>query len=122
MLEYLYNNLKLKKRRKHLRNKAQDAEIILWSYLMGKQLQGYKFRRQHSIGDYIVDFYCPELRLAIELDGEQHSQKKSIEYDQQRTKYLNSQNIKVLRYWNNDIYNNLNGVIDEILSLIPPRL
>ena len=118
MFKYLYNNLIFKKRRKDLRNKAQDPEIILWSYLKGRQLDGYKFRRQHSIGSYIVDFYCPKLRLVVELDGEQHSEEKNIEYDQQRTKYLNSQNVTVLRYWNDDIYKNINGVIDEILYKI----
>ena len=118
MFKNIYNSLKLKTRRKNLRNKAQDPEIILWSYLKGKQLQGCKFRRQYSIGNYIVDFYCPKLRLVIELDGEQHSKQGNIEYDKKRTDYLNSLSIKVLRYWNNEIYNNLNGVIDEILDYI----
>ena len=100
MLKFIYNNLKLKQKRKDLRNKAQDAEIILWSYLKNKQLQGYKFRRQHSISNYIVDFYCPKLRLVIELDGEQHSNKKNIKYDKKRTSYLNSQDIQFVLCYN----------------------
>ena len=94
----IHNLVKYKKRRQDLRNNSQDPEIILWSYLKGKQLQGYKFRRQHSIGNYIVDFYCTELKLAIELDGEQHSEERNVEYDKIRTEYLNSLGVKVLRY------------------------
>jgi very-short-patch-repair endonuclease len=98
-----------------LRKNMTDSEIILWSYLKGKQLQGYKFRRQHSIGSYIVDFYCPKLKLVIELDGERHGERKNITYDEVRTEYLNSLGIKVLRYWNSEIYNNIAGVIEDII-------
>jgi len=84
-------------------------EIFLWCKIKNKQL-GYKFRRQHGIGPYIVDFYCPQLRLAIELDGSQHLESKHQIYDKKRTRYLSSLNIKVIRFLNNEILNNLDGV------------
>ncbi len=111
----IYNLKKNKNIRKVLRQNMTKPEIILWSYLKGKQFQGYKFRRQQGIGNYIVDFYCPKLKLVIELDGEQHSEQENIVYDKIRTNYLNSLNIKVLRYWNNEIYKNLDGVIEDIM-------
>ena len=100
------------------------AEIILWSVLKGKKMKGYKFRRQHGIGSFIVDFYCPELKLAIELDGSQHLEQENLEYDKKRTQYLNSLNIKVIRFLNNEVLNNIGEVyvkikeyIDNLLSL-----
>ena len=101
-----------------LRRNMTDAERILQSYLKGKQLHGYKFRRQHSIGNYIVDFYCPELKLVMEFDGGQHADEHNIRYDEERTNYLNSLGIKVLRYWNNDIYEHIDGVIEDIINHI----
>jgi very-short-patch-repair endonuclease len=88
-------------------------EIILWSYLKNKQL-GYKFRRQVGFGKYIVDFYCPDKKLAIELDGGHHAENANEIYDNERTKYLDSLGIKVLRIWNNEIKENIEGVISEI--------
>ena len=106
------HNLKIQKViRKKLRSSATPQEIILWSRLKGKQL-GCKFRRQQSLGKYIVDFYCPEKNLVIELDGWQHEEQ--IEYDKNRSNFLESLNLKILRFWNNDINNNLDNVILEI--------
>ncbi|KKP67377.1 MAG: hypothetical protein UR66_C0016G0015 [Candidatus Moranbacteria bacterium GW2011_GWE1_35_17] len=106
------HNLKTQKViRKKLRSSATPQEIILWSRLKGKRL-GCKFRRQQSFGKYIVDFYCPEKNLVIELDGWQH--KEQIEYDNERSKFLESLNLKIIRFWNNDINNNLDSVILEI--------
>ncbi len=81
-----------------------------------KQLAGYKFRRQHSIGSYIVDFYCPKLKLAVELDGGQHNQEENINYDKERTRFLNSLNIKVIRYWNHEVLESINDVLDDIVN------
>ena len=114
------NNLKiLEPRRRVLRNKMPKAEIILWSKLKGKQLKGIKFRRQHSIGKYILDFYCPEYRIAIELDGQSHE--NSELHDHARQKFIENFNIKVLRFNNFDVYRNLNLILEAILGAIPPR-
>ena len=106
-IKYLHNT------RKDLRNNITPEEQILWFKLKGKAL-GFKFRRRHSIGNFITDFYCFEKRLAIELDGSQHLD--NIEHDQERTNYLKNLGIKMLRFWNGDIKNNLDGVL--MLSLI----
>ena len=103
-----------------LRNNATKQEKKLWQYLNKSQL-GYKFRRQQPIGNYIADFFCSSLNLIIELDGGQHNEKQNIEYDKKRTEFLNNQGYKVLRIWNNDIDNNIEGVIDYIkYNLTPP--
>lgn len=99
--------------RKDLRKASTPQEIILWSRLRRKQL-GSKFRRQHSIGCYVVDFYCSEKRIIIEIDGCQHKEKDQEEYDSNRTKFLESLKYKVLRFWNNEIDKNLEGVILKI--------
>jgi very-short-patch-repair endonuclease len=109
---HLYNDKALRPLRKNLRNDSTDAERQLWKILRGKQLQGLKFRRQYGVGNYILDFYCPKIRLAIELDGGQHMDKREV--DDARTAYLNSQDISVLRFWNNDISKNLEGVFQTI--------
>lgn len=86
--------------------------------LRHSNLGGYKFRRQHSVGAYILDFYCPSEKLAIELDGDSHFTDEAIEYDRQRTVYLNALNIKVLRFLNTDVYENLNAVCEKILRVL----
>ncbi len=96
-------------------------EVILWTQLKSRGCLGYKFRRQHSVGRYILDFYCHELYLAIEVDGSQHFELEALKYDQERTKYLNSLNIKVVRFTNDDILTNLNGVIDALEEIIKKR-
>ncbi|NTV55541.1 MAG: endonuclease domain-containing protein [Candidatus Moranbacteria bacterium] len=84
---------------------------MLWSRLRRNAL-GFKFRRQHSIGPYIVDFYCPEKKLAVELDGWQHGEK--CEYDAERTRYLESLGLSVLRFWNDEVNENLDDVVLNI--------
>lgn len=112
----IYNRKYLKTRRKDLRNNSTQAEIILWQYLKGSQLEGRKFRRQQSIGNYIVDFYCPKERLVIEVDGEVHFTPEAIEYDKQRTKYLESLYIKVIRFENQEVVYNIDTVLEKIKS------
>ena len=103
-----------------LRNNPTKQERTLWKYLNKSQL-GYKFRRQQPIGNYVVDFFCSELNLIIELDGGQHNEIQNIEYDKKRTEFLNNNGYRVLRIWNNDIDNNIEGVIEYIkMNLIPP--
>ena len=101
-----------KERRKALRNNSTPAESILWRVMKGKGISGWKFRRQQGIGPYILDFYCPELRLGVELDGNSHDYK--YEYDEQRRSFLKQQGIPILRFSNEAVLNGLEGVIDEI--------
>lgn len=113
----IHNIKSQKQTRKNLRNNMTKAEIILWSKLKGKQL-GYKFRRQHGIGNYVVDFYCPKLKLIIEIDGDVHAYNSQIIKDKERQNYLESLGLKVLRYANNDIKNNISGVLDDLIVKI----
>jgi len=109
------SNLKDKKElRKSLRNNATSAERLLWKALQGKQLDGFKFRRQHSIGNYILDFFCPSANLAIELDGESHYTPEAQEYDRIRDNFLTNVGIRVIRYHNHDVFDNLTGVLEDI--------
>ncbi|MBI4281097.1 endonuclease domain-containing protein [Candidatus Uhrbacteria bacterium] len=102
-----------------LRQKSTEVEQTLWRYLRAKQCDSYKFRRQQPIGKYIVDFVCFEKKLIIELDGGQHFE-QLIE-DQQRDDWLKEQGFIVLRFWNNDLFENREGVYETIRSfLIPP--
>ena len=112
----IHNRPILKSRRKELRNNSTPAEKLLWSVLQHSNLEGYKFRRQHSVGAYILDFYCPSECLAVELDGDSHFTDEALVYDRERTAYLNALNIKVLRFMNTDVYDNLNVVCERILE------
>lgn len=94
-----------------LRKEPTPAEAKLWAYLRNDQL-GVNFRRQHAIGNYIPDFCCIKKKLIIELDGSQHLEQ--AEYDTERTKYFESLDYKVIRFWNNDVMNDINGVIRVI--------
>ena len=99
-----------------LRRGQTDAEAKLWSILRNRQVEGLKFRRQQPIGNYIADFCCEELRLIIELDGGQHAEREV--QDRARTLVLEDMNYTVLRFWNVDIAQGLDGVVDEILSVV----
>jgi very-short-patch-repair endonuclease len=96
-----------------LRKDPTPAERKLWAVIRNDQL-GVNFRRQHALGKYIVDFCSLKPKLVIELDGSQHLQRQ--EYDQERTAYLESQGYKVIRFWNNDVMNNIEGVILSIMQ------
>src|ERR1035437_1952232 len=110
-----YNIKKLFERRKELRNNSTSQEDLLWSKLKNSQI-GLKFRRQHSIGGYIVDFYCPSKRLVIEIDGPQHFTKDNKEYDEIRTEFFKGLDIKVLRFTNIEIDTNIYEVLQKIIS------
>ena len=114
----IHNRAVLKSRRKELRNNATSAEKLLWSILQHSNLGGFKFRRQHSVGPYILDFYCPSEMLAVELDGDSHFTDEAIAYDCERTAYLNALNIRVIRFPNTDVYDNLNVVGEKILETL----
>jgi very-short-patch-repair endonuclease len=111
------NNLKyLKQNRRNLRNNLTPAEAALWKLLKSKQLEGIKFRRQHSVGNYILDFYCTTQRLAIELDGAHHFTEEGMRYDEERTAYLNSVDIRVIRFENKLVFDDPEYVLKEIRS------
>ena len=110
-----------KDRRRKLRGNMPDAEVILWSKLQRRQLLGYKFRRQFSIGPYVMDFYCPALNLAIELDGDSRFREGAQQYDKQRQEYIESFGIAVVRFLNTDVYDNLDGVLEVIVREIGGR-
>jgi very-short-patch-repair endonuclease len=111
------NNLNyLKDNRKALRNHATPTESRLWFFLKQKKLNGYKFRRQHSFGNYILDFYCPEIRLAIELDGQHHFTPSGKINDEIRDAFLNDHEIKVLRFENKEVFENVELVLAQILE------
>jgi very-short-patch-repair endonuclease len=104
-----------------LRSDMTLAEQKLWQAIRGKQLERYRFRRQHPIGPCIADFACIDKSLVIELDGGQHQER--VAYDEQRTTFLQRQGWHVLRFWNNDVLNNLEGVLAkviEVLTTAPP--
>src|SRR3989344_10985 len=102
----VYNKSGIKMQRKMLRNNLTETEKILWSCLKGKNLVGFKFRRQYSVGRYILDFYCPKLKLAIEIDGDAHFTKDVIEYDKVRQHLIEDFSIRFLRFTNTEIRNN----------------
>lgn len=112
----IHNRKYLKEFRRELRHKLTPAEAVLWTYLQKKQLEGRKFRRQHSIGNFIVDFYCPAEKIAIELDGAAHFTLEGSDADEIRDKWLCDLGVKVLRYENRDVFNNVGAVLEDIKS------
>jgi very-short-patch-repair endonuclease len=110
-MKFIHNDPRLKERRRLLRNNSTQEEIILWNHLKGKKT-GKSFRRQFSIGPYIADFYCPKLKLIIELDGRYHEGRK--EYDQERDAFLLGKEYHVLRFPNAAIHANLQEVLNII--------
>jgi very-short-patch-repair endonuclease len=103
---------------RRLRVMMTDAERRLWSALRSRRLDGFKFRRQHPLGNYILDFACVEHRLVIEADGGQHADDPA---DARRTAWLESQGWRVVRFWNNDILANTDGVLDAILRVLAEK-
>lgn len=112
--DQINNRPELKEYRKDLRNKSTIAEAYLWPYLKNKQLEGRRFRRQFSVGNYIIDFYCPAEKLAVELDGAGHFTPEGQEYDEERTRFLNGQGIRVIRFENKVVFEDTEGVLEGI--------
>lgn len=102
---------------KIMRQNATDAEHLMWQLLRAKRFMNLKFRRQHVIKPYIVDFYCHELGLVIELDGSQHGADDVIEYDTERTKFLEALGFKVVHYWNNAILSQADVLLEDLWQI-----
>jgi very-short-patch-repair endonuclease len=103
-----------------LRSNATNPERLLWAQLRRKRIFGVRFRRQFRIGVYFVDFVCLPARLVVEVDGGQHDVRRA--YDERRTAWLNSQQFDVLRFWNNEVTGNIEGVVDTIKRRVIERL
>ncbi len=112
------NKTELKELRQTLRKTATPAERKVWGILKNRQIRNLRFFRQYSMNNYILDFYCPKIHLCIEADGGQHSGEQNQAYDKIRTEFLNSKGIYVLRFQNNDVIQNIEGVYDRILKTI----
>ena len=106
---------------RNLRKNQTDAENLLWRHLRGNQLEGLRFRRQHPIGRYIVDFVCLEKRLVLELDGGQHGEENEQIKDSERDHWLSEEGYQVSRFWNNEVLTNLEGVMEAIRSTVLPN-
>lgn len=104
-------NIKLEQ---NLRRQMTSAEVLLWSRLRGRRFLGLKFRRQHGTGAYIVDFYCPEKSLVIEVDGDTHAEEIQMNKDAQRTVDLEALGLQVVRYFNREVLDNLEGVLEDL--------
>ena len=112
----MYNDQLQKERRRELRKNQTEAEKALWKKLRGRKLNNLKFHRQYSVGPYILDFFCSQIRLAIELDGEQH--KDAREYDEERETFLKKADIKTIRFWNGEVINEMEKVLKIIYNEI----
>src|SRR2546422_10308910 len=106
----VHNTARLKPRRRELRRRLTIAEARLWKHLK-ESLRGRKFRRQHSVGPYFLDFYCPRERLAVELDGAAHDHEAAQDRDAIRTRFLQSAGIRLVRFENRQVIENLEGVL-----------
>ncbi|AFZ56180.1 endonuclease domain-containing protein [Anabaena cylindrica FACHB-243] len=114
----LYNKTSEKQKRQTLRKNIPPAEKIVWAKLRSQQVEGCKFRRQYSIDRFVVDFYSCELKLAIEIDGDSHYQEGIPEYDWERQVFLESKGTKILRFTNQEVYQNVDGVVDKIREVV----
>ncbi|MBT3413449.1 MAG: DUF559 domain-containing protein [Candidatus Jacksonbacteria bacterium] len=109
----IFNKKDQTARRQQLRTNSTKSEKLLWSKIRSKKL-GYKFRRQYGIGNYIVDFFCPKLKLAVEIDGITHEDPAQHQRDENKDNYLKSCNIHVIRFSSSDIFNNLDAIIESL--------
>ena len=106
---------------KLLRRKATDAELVLWYKLRNRQIENAKFRFQQQVKNYIADFVCFEKKLIIEIDGGQHNETSEKIKDEERTRILKKKHYKVLRYWDNDVLQNTDGVLEDIRKILMQR-
>ncbi len=114
----IYNKKQFQKRRRALRNNMPKSEIVLWSKIKNRQIYGERFLRQYGVDQYVLDFYCPRLKLAIEVDGDSHFMPGAEEQDKSRQEYVEALGIHFLRFTNVDILENLDGVCQRIFQVI----
>ncbi len=112
----LFNRRRQTETRRHLRREATPAEVALWTRLRRRQLGGRRFRRQFGVGPYVLDFYCPAERLAVELDGSVHDDPSARAYDAERTRHLNAVGIRVIRFENDAVRQDAETVLDAIAA------
>ena len=112
-----YNKTETKDFRRKLRKNLTPEERKIWDLVRNRKILGLKFFRQYGINKYILDFYCPQIRLCIEVDGGQHSEADDKNYDEKRSGYLTSVKIKVIRFWNNEVNQNIEGVYQRIYEV-----
>ena len=122
MGEKILNTKETLKNRRSLRKNMTEPEKVLWYNLRGRRFQNVKFRRQHGIGKYIVDYYCSDSLLAIEIDGDTHFSDKSVKYDKERTDYISKRGIRVIRFTNEEVLVNLEGVLYKISEMLKIKL
>ncbi len=113
-----YNKQSEKQNRRLLRKNQTQAEELVWRFLRNRQMKSQKFRRQYSIDKYVIDFYCPQLKLAVELDGEVHDLPEQKEHDIDRQNYLEKFGIKFMRIRNEELFGNPNKAFDKIEKVI----
>ncbi len=113
-MPHVYTRKDIQETRSVLRKRMTAPELVFWTAVRDQKLQGYKFRRQYSVGRYIVDFYCTKARIGIEIDGDSHFTDDQKKYDDVRGEYISALGIKILRYTNDEIMKNLNGVLEDI--------
>ncbi len=114
----VYNKKGMQSRRRTLRNNMPKSEVILWSKLKNKQILGERFLRQYSVDQYVLDFYCPRLKLAIEVDGDSHFVTGTEEYDKERQEYIEAFGIQFLRFTNEDVCKNVDGACQIVYNTI----
>ncbi|MBI5418439.1 endonuclease domain-containing protein [Candidatus Poribacteria bacterium] len=115
----IYNLIDTKENRRDLRKNQTDAEKLLWNKLRNKQFFGLKFFRQYGIGQYIADFYCPKIKLVIEIDGGQHYKEDGIIYDKKREDHFTERAIRTIRFSNIDVLKNIERVLEKIKEELP---
>ena len=114
----VFNKTAERERRRLLRKNSPEAELVIWSRLKAKQLLGHKFRRQYSVGAYVIDFYCPGLKLAIEIDGDSHFQEDARDKDEYRQAFIEAFGIRFVRFTNQEVFENLEGVLARICQVM----
>ncbi len=115
----IFNKASTREKRKNLRKNQTEAELALWKELRGKRFMGRKFFRQYGIGEYIADFYCPQHKLVIEIDGGQHHSGEGEEYDKSREDFMSSLAVKTIRFSNRDVLQNMDSVLSQIERELP---
>jgi very-short-patch-repair endonuclease len=115
-MTHVFNRTDQKKKRQALRRASTLAERLLWQRIRAEQIGGCRFRQQYSVGPYILDFYCPRLKLALEIDGQSHDHDEAVAKDVNRQKFIEDYGITCLRFRNEQIYRHLDAVIENIAT------